>query len=73
MVDGRNGNPAVRPERREGNAARLNERLIEQLCQLGREVIHEPVPQHLVDIVRARKARRRRDRPSGRDRPEPGL
>jgi hypothetical protein len=67
VVDGRNGNPAVRPERREGNAARLNERLIEQLCQLGREVIHEPVPQHLLDIVQ------RRDQSSNRDRPEPGL
>jgi hypothetical protein len=35
--------------------------LIEQLCQLGREVVHEPVPQHLIEIVHASKARRRRE------------
>ena len=72
MADGRNGNPAARPERRAGSAARINERLIEQLCQLGCEVIHEPVPQHLIDIVRPRKARRRREQPApGRDRSKP--
>jgi hypothetical protein len=72
MAHGRNGNPAARPERRAGSAARINERLIEQLCQLGREVIHEPVPQHLIDIVRASKARRRRKQHSpGRDRSKP--
>jgi hypothetical protein len=71
MADGRNGNPAARPERRAGSAARINERLIEQLCQLGREVIHEPVPQHLIDIVRPRKARRREQPATGRDRSKP--
>jgi len=72
MADGRNGDPAIRsvgrPEMRDrtraGSASRANERLIEQLAQLDREVIHEPVPQHLIDIVRARKARRRRKQPS---------
>jgi hypothetical protein len=72
MADGGNGNPAARQDARARSAARINDRLIEQLCQLGREVIHEPVPQHLVAIVRARKARRRRARPAPRrDRSKP--
>jgi hypothetical protein len=82
MADGRNGDPAIRSvgraetrdRIRAGSASRVNERLVEQLCQLGRELIHEPVPQHLIDIVRARKARRRRAQSSpGRDRSEPSV
>ena len=69
MDNGRNDNPTVRsverPATRDGtrarSTARVNERLIEQLCQLGREIVHEPVPQHLIDIVRASKTRRRRE------------
>ena len=72
MADRRNGDPTVRSvgrsatlaRTRAGSASRVNERLIEQLCQLGREVVHEPVPQHLIDVVRGRKARRRREQPS---------
>jgi hypothetical protein len=82
MADGRNGNLAVRSVERSaplartraGSASRVNERLIEQLCQLGREVIDEPVPQQLIDVVRARKAGRRSEQPSpGPDRSEPSL
>jgi hypothetical protein len=80
MADAHNGNPAVRSggrsatlaRTRAGNTSRANERLIEQLRQLDREVIHEPVPQHLIDIVRAKKARRRLKQPSsGHDTGEP--
>jgi hypothetical protein len=82
MAEGRNGDPVIRSAGRAetrdriraGSASRVNERLIEQLCQLGREVIDEPVPQHLLDIFRARKARRRRAQSSpGRDRSEPSV
>ena len=69
MADGRKDIPFVRsvgrPASRDGtggrSAARINERFIEQLRQLGREVVHEPVPQHLIEIVQARKARGRRE------------
>jgi hypothetical protein len=54
------GRPAARDGPHAGSAARINDRLTEQLCQLGREVVHEPVPQHLIEIVQAREARRRR-------------
>jgi hypothetical protein len=69
MADGQNhhhsvrsvGHPAPRDGAHARSAARINDRLIEQLCQLGREVVHEPVPQHLIEIVHASKARRRRE------------
>ena len=82
MAYGRDDDPAARSGGRAvarrgahaGSAARIDGRLLEQLCQLGREVVREPVPQHLIDIVRATKAHGRRAQPScGRDEAEPPL
>lgn len=51
---------------RAGSTSYASERLIAELRQLGRELIDEPVPPRLVDIVRSGSDRKRDERRSPR-------
>ena len=47
------GRTEARAQARVGSASYASERLIAELRELGRELIDEPVPPDLVDIVRS--------------------